>query len=45
MSHLSALNGGDDFRTALAKIKAIDQMRYGGRYSSLFDTQCSARGL
>lgn len=43
MLHLAQLNGDDDFTTAKAKILAIDQSEFGGKYSSRFNQEFSQR--
>lgn len=45
LEHLSILDGGDDFRTAMEKAKTVDARLFGGRHSSKFDTQTAARGI
>lgn len=45
MHHLALLTGGDDFQSALSKIKSVDQRLMNGAYGSLFQTEFAARGL
>lgn len=43
MLHLAELTGDDDFVTAKAKILAIDQSQFGGKYSGLFNQEFNGR--
>jgi hypothetical protein len=45
LEHLTLIDGNDDFRTAIAKAKTIDARLFGGRHSTKFDAQLTARGL
>lgn len=45
LEHLGLLDGNDDFRTAFGKVKTIDARLFGGRHSSKFDNQLTARGI
>jgi hypothetical protein len=45
MRHLTEIESGDDFRSALDKAVLIDQARFGGRSTSLIRAELSRRGL
>jgi hypothetical protein len=45
MRHLYELTGTDNFRAAILKAQSIDSRLHDGKFSALFDSQLTARGL